>query len=191
VSNAFVIAFSIEPIVEIVENALAIGTPQGLPPGITVNFYNEQLLFSGTQTQLGEFEFSIPLLTDICGCETSLTYEGTFIIDSTIISVNLGNDTLVCATSFEIVPLEATQVAGLIWSTNETTATMNSSLQIEAAGCAFIDSITVTLVDNLALNLADNLVFCEDNLNFPYELDAGPNYQSYLWSNGSGNSKLH
>lgn len=187
---------AIEPIVEIVENVLSIGTSQGLPPGIVVDFNNEQLVFSGTPTQPGEFDFSIPLFTDICGCEISLTYDGTFIIDSTIISVNLGNDTLVCVTPFEIVPLEATQGAGLIWSTNETTPTItiNSSgtytLQIEAAGCTFSDSITVTLFDLLAVDLGENIVFCEDNINFPYVLDAGPNYQSYLWSDGSSSQTL-
>lgn len=187
---------AIEPIVEIVENVLSIGTPQGLPLGIVVEFNNEQLVFSGTPTQPGEFDFSIPLFTDICGCETSLTFDGAFIIDSTIISLNLGNDTLICATPFEIIPLEATQGASLIWSTNETTPTIiiNSSgtytLQIEAAGCTFSDSITVTLFDLLDVDLGDNIVFCEDNINFPYVLDAGPNYQSYLWSDGSSSQTL-
>lgn len=186
-----------DTIVEILDNVLSIGSIQGLPQGITVDFSNEQLVFSGTPTQSGVFEFTIPLFTDICGCETNLTYEGTFIIDS-IVSLDLGNDTTVCASAYEIIPVVATPGASYTWSTNETTPTItiNASgtyfLEIEVSGCTFTDSINVTLSDILAVDLGDSIVFCEgDSSNtFPLQLDAGPTYQSYLWSDGSTSQTL-
>jgi hypothetical protein len=58
-------------------NATGIGTPTGLPAGVTANWASNTITISGTPTASGTFNYSIPLVGN---CTTNVTASGTITV---------------------------------------------------------------------------------------------------------------
>jgi gliding motility-associated-like protein len=176
----------IEPIIEILENVLTIGVAQGLPPGIVVAFDNEELVFSGTPTQIGEFNFSIPLFTDICGCEDNLIYEGTFII-AVPQNINIIGDLGVCAGNTTDLTAGGL-IAGYQWSTGEQTQSITVGpgtfwlTSSDPNACFSSDTVSVFEFPNPVVSISGNTSVCEGNETI---LEANSGFITYQWTNGS------
>ena len=182
---------AIEPIISVLENVLAIGTPLGLPPGIVVAFNSQQLVFSGTPTQTGEFNFSIPLFTDICGCETALTYDGTFIIVASQ-NISIIGDLGVCVGN--TTDLTASNgFANYLWNTGEQTQSITVGagtywlISSDPNSCVISDTVSVTEFPNPVVSIAGNTFFCAGNAT---TLEANSGFVAYQWSNGSNEQSV-
>jgi len=109
------------------------------------------------------------------------------------ISVDLGNDTLVCASdSIEINA--GSGYASYLWNTGsiDSLITINSSgiYWVEVTnpfGCNATDSIQIDLYPAPDINLGNDTLICEGDY---LVLNAGGGYLSYLWSNGSMDSSI-
>ncbi len=76
--------------------ATGLGAANGLPDGVSVGFIGNDIVFSGTPTQLGSFEYSI-LLTGGCGNESAT---GTLVINEVAaVSNSMMNGQTVCVGS--------------------------------------------------------------------------------------------
>ncbi|MBK6339748.1 MAG: gliding motility-associated C-terminal domain-containing protein [Bacteroidetes bacterium] len=108
------------------------------------------------------------------------------IISTSGLSVNLGNDTSLCAGQ----TLTLTQnIAGVsyTWSdgTTNNSITVNTSgtywLEIQRSNCSFIDSINIDFAISPFVDLGSDTTICE-NEKIYYYLPAGE--YNYVWSNG-------
>ena len=93
------------PITHTVRNASGIGTATGLPSGISVTFdpINETLSLSGTPTQAGIFNYSIPIL----GCGPNQSATGTITVLSNSVSIETPTNQAICLTG-ALIPITYT-----------------------------------------------------------------------------------
>lgn len=70
------------PITHTTNNATGIGTPSGLPSGVTASWSADVITISGTPSVAGTFNYTIPLITD-CG---SLAATGTITVNQNTVS---------------------------------------------------------------------------------------------------------
>ncbi len=102
----------------------------------------------------------------------------------TPVSVNIGNDTAIC--NGDVIVLNAGTAASYLWSTGETTASINVStpgiysVTITNGTCSAADSIIVSQLTT-SVNLGNDIVTCESSSVF---LDAGTTGTLYYWSTG-------
>lgn len=102
------------------------------------------------------------------------------------VSVNLGPDTTVCASSFT---LDAGYPGGVyLWSSGQGTQTINVTTSgtysvslITSVGCSGSDQISVTLTPPPAYSLGNDTATCGNAV----VLDAGSGYTSYNWTTGA------
>lgn len=104
-------------------------------------------------------------------------------------TVDLGNDTTICTAS--VLTLDAGNAgSSYAWSTFEVNQTINVTTTgvyivdvTDANGCTGTDAISVTVADLLDPVIVSSgpLTFCDGD---SVTLDAGPDYDSYLWNNG-------
>lgn len=80
------------------------------------------------------------------------------------------------------------------WSSGENTFQINVTKAgsytvtvTDSKGCKGTSSATVNVSDAPKVNISGNAIFCEGSFT---DLDAGTGYKSYLWSNGSTESKI-
>ena len=151
--------------------ATGIGTPTGLPTGVTASWSANTLTVSGTPTQSGTFNYSIPL-TGGCG---TVNATGTIIvtIDNTVGNASGGNNRTVCInsamTTISRTTTGATGIGTAIglptgvsagWSGNTLTVsgtptqsgTFNYSIPL-TGGCGTVNAtgtITVTAVNTVS-----------------------------------------
>lgn len=83
------------------EGATGIGTPSGLPAGIVVSWENEVISISGTPTEVGTFEYSIPLLGGT-GTETAT---GTIVVNSLATATNANNNPILDINTEIVTPI--------------------------------------------------------------------------------------
>ena len=104
--------------------------------------------------------------------------------------VNLGSDiSNICEGTNQT--LDAGTFVSYIWSTNDTTQTININTSgvymvtaTDANGCQDDDDVSVNMWANPVVDLGPDTVVCGDIVPLTYELDAGTGFSSYLWSTG-------
>ncbi|KAB2913096.1 MAG: gliding motility-associated C-terminal domain-containing protein [Bacteroidetes bacterium] len=153
------------------------------PNGVTYKWFNESSAKSVTITQSGKYWVKV---NTPCGLITD-TINVTLIKDS-IAPIQLGNDTVICGTSYTLGTTSAPQV-NYLWNTGDTfsTLTINKTgmywLKAENACYKKADTINVEFVQDsvLSIDLGNDSLLCGSNL----MLDAGYFYKAkYLWSTG-------
>ncbi|MDP2387888.1 MAG: gliding motility-associated C-terminal domain-containing protein [Bacteroidota bacterium] len=124
------------------------------------------------------------ITTQLNGCNTSDTIH---IFPPSVISLDLGNDTVVC--SFPVTLNAANTTSSYLWSTNEVSPTIsvNSSgsywVTVSTNDCAYTDSdtISINLTSTGPLSTDNDTIICGDpitlSVNYPRATD-------YLWSTG-------
>ena len=107
--------------------------------------------------------------------------------------VDLGEDTFFCEGDTYIIDA-GEGYAEYIWNTGDTTQTIGVQTAGEywvnaknTTGCWGGDTIVLNAFEKPTINLGNDLEFCDGEL---YELDAGPGYESYLWSTGDETQTL-
>lgn len=120
------------------------------------------------------------------GCSTTDTIVVSY---STVLSLNLGNDTVLCDGS--ILPLSALQAgASYLWSDGSTNSGINITtsglhwVQVNSNNCIASDTIQVTFVAQPSVNLGNDTVLCSGQ---SLSLSAGQPGVSYSWQDGSTN----
>jgi uncharacterized repeat protein (TIGR01451 family) len=156
---------SMTPITHATTTATGIGTPTGLPAGVTASWSADVITISGTPTVSGTFNYSIPLITT-CGTEAA-----TGTITVTINSVSSPPPTFSCVnTALTPIILTTTLATGIgtptglpsgvsaSWSSNEITisgtptvaGTYNYSIPL-TGGCGTVNAtgtLTITSTAN-------------------------------------------
>lgn len=110
-------------------------------------------------------------------------------------TVDLGNDTSVCAASGDLILDAGNLGATFSWEPNsETTQTIavNTTGEYKVAvtdnGCSTRDSITVTVLGSVVLDLGNDTTLCSDL--GALTLDAAAGFTTYAWDNGSINQTI-
>ncbi|NBR13850.1 MAG: T9SS C-terminal target domain-containing protein, partial [Crocinitomicaceae bacterium] len=156
--------------------ATGIGTPTGLPAGVTASWNSNVITVSGTPTEAGTFNYSIPL-TGGCG---DVDATGTITVNP-LNTVTAGTTTTVCTgTALSPVITHTTTgatgistVSGLSaglsasWSANTitisgtpSTATSNYSIRL-AGGCGIVNATgTIIRTPNNTVAAASNQTLC-------------------------------
>lgn len=141
-------------------------------------FFNGELIPGENEptlevTEVGDYTAEV---TSDLGCLRSDTVS-VIIVDFT---VDLGDDTIVCEDTFEIIPtIEGINPADAtyLWSTGETTPTItvsengNYSVEVTFSDCVETDDINLTFAQQPLVDLGGNVFFCDELL---VTLDATP-----------------
>lgn len=141
-------------------------------------FFNGELIPGENEptlevTEVGDYTAEV---TSDLGCLRSDTVS-VIIVDFT---VDLGDDTIVCEDTFEIIPtIEGINPADAtyLWSTGETTPTItvsengNYSVEVTFSDCVETDDINLTFAPQPLVDLGGNVFFCDELL---VTLDATP-----------------
>lgn len=164
----------LSPIIHTTTGATGIGTPIGLPSGVSASFSNNTITISGAPTTAGTFNYSIPL-TGGCGTfyatgtitvaghfPTSISADGTISTATTITNGNAIqlqlNGTFNAQPNIQWTPalgISSTTVANpLVYPSSTTTYTASF---INSNGCPQSTSITINVtpqpnIGNLSLN---------------------------------------
>jgi uncharacterized repeat protein (TIGR01451 family) len=99
---------AITPISHSTIGAIGIGTPTGLPTGVSASWNADVLTISGTPTVSGIFGYSIPLITD-CGLEVAT---GTITVNQNTVA-NAATTTLCVNTALTPINLATTGATGI------------------------------------------------------------------------------
>lgn len=107
-------------------------------------------------------------------------------------SISLGNDITACDTA--VIQLDAgVSGASYLWSTNETSQTINVTssgiyyVDVSSSGCTLTDTIEVTLISFPAVNLGNDTTLCPGNT---ITLDGGNPGASYNWSTSQTSQQI-
>ena len=127
-------------------------------------------------------------ITNVCGTDK----DSIFVKASTLPTLELGNDTIVCNANYPILRASFPE-SNTLWSTNEITP----NIQVKDSGkfiasitnyCGSVkDSIHVKNQYTPKLNLGTDFTICAP---FTYTLKASFPYSSYAWNNGSSKDSL-
>ncbi|MFN4233284.1 MAG: gliding motility-associated C-terminal domain-containing protein [Bacteroidia bacterium] len=168
--------------------ATGIGTPSGLPSGVTATWNANTITLSGTPTTTGTFNYSIPL-TGGCG---TVSATGTIIVNPSPIPIITG-DTVIC--SGQTAQLTTGNFTSYNWSNGGSTQTITVSptanttyylLVTDANGCIGGDSIDVLVnpLPNVTINGITSI--CEGQSTTLTATGGG----AYLWSTGDNTSSI-
>lgn len=144
---------------------------------------------------LGMGNYTVSLM-DANGCMTSGM---TTVTEPVQVTVNLGGDVTLC--DGESVSLSAgTGLTSYAWSTGETTETVNVSsaslgsgvttvsvMVADGSGCMGADSIEVTVGVPVSTAILGTEKLCNYEIG---DLDAGPGFSTYTWSNSSSSQLI-
>lgn len=153
------------------------------PSGVIYKWFNESSARSITITQSGKYWIKAQT-----PCGTITDTINIILIKDSIAPIRLGNDTVICGTSYTVGTSWAPQVSYL-WNTGDTipALTINKTglywLKAENACYKKVDSIHVEFVQDsvFSIDLGNDSLLCGSNLT----LDAGYFYKAkYLWSTG-------
>ncbi len=145
------------------------------------NLFNPQHSFSDT----GNYIVSLIIFYNKCYFDTIQH----IITTTSVISLNLGNDTSICSGN-QISFDAGTGYSSYLWNTGNTSSSINATNSgmysvtvTNSSGCTGIDSINL-YIQNPSVNLGNDFVLCYGQ---PLTLDAGSGFSSYLWQDGSTN----
>ena len=131
--------------------------------------------------------------------KVSVNYQGCILKDSVVIShrpiphVDLGKDTQICSGNW--LTLQAKSLGNVKWrwqdeSTSKSILVNKSGLywlQLDSNGCSSRDSIKINVLPSPLINLGGTQRYCKgDSL----LIDLGSNADTYLWYNGSSDSRI-
>ncbi|MEI6852196.1 MAG: gliding motility-associated C-terminal domain-containing protein, partial [Bacteroidota bacterium] len=120
------------------------------------------------------------------------TNSDTIQIDFHSLSVNIGNDTVICGASSYTLHA-GNPGSTYLWSTGATTSSVTVNLSgyywvsVTNAGCSGIDTIHISLSQPPIVNLGNDTVVCSGN---PFNLNAAIPGGTYLWSTGATTSNI-
>ncbi len=110
-------------------------------------------------------------------------------IDNTPLSLDLGNDTILC--SYDSIVLDAGNPGAIyLWSTgdNTQTITVNTTgiFSVSVMNCSdtVTDSVTIIIIDTIQVNLGNDTTLCQGETLL---LDITTPYTTYLWQDNSTN----
>jgi hypothetical protein len=172
---------------------ICIGENLVLDAGTGYSVYNWSNNTNGQTTTVNSAGTYNVIVTTAEGC--SGTSAAVQVVVNDLPVVDLGNDTTICTAS--VLNIDAGNPgASYAWSTLEVTQSINVTATgvyivdvTDANGCVGSDAISVTVADLLDPVIVSNgpLSFCDGD---SITLDAGAGYDTYLWSDGSGNQTL-
>ncbi|MFA4851831.1 MAG: gliding motility-associated C-terminal domain-containing protein [Bacteroidales bacterium] len=142
------------------------------------NALNPQHTFSGTNN----FNVTLIIYTE---CYND-TIQHLVNVTTSVVPVNLGNDTTICNSS-SLALNAGNPVSSYLWSTGDTTQIISVSLtgsywvSIINSGCTGSDTIDITFASPLIVSLGNDTTLCSGN---SLILNAGNPVSSYLWSTG-------
>jgi gliding motility-associated-like protein len=165
--------------------ATGIGTPTGLPSGVSASFSGGIITISGTPTVVGIYNYTIPL-TGGCG---SVNATGTITVNSLpTIGTNSSPGTTVC--SGTSVTLSGTGATSYSWSggVSDGVSFVPSSTQTytvtgtDVNGCTNTNSVTITVnsLPNVGYNVSPNTSVCSGTS----VTLSGTGASNYSWSGG-------
>jgi PKD repeat protein len=136
--------------------------------------------------------FTVKLTVTTTGNLTNTRSKSIFITNGTAPAVNIGNDSTVCQNAgFSLDAANAG--ATYLWSTNQTTQTIAISktgtywVTVNKNGCIGKDTAVITVKSSPVVNLGKDTSICTGT---SWQLDAGNQATSFLWSNGAVASKI-
>lgn len=179
------------------------------PAGAIVDLGNDTLICTGDTLVLAPGAFTTYLWSDTSAADTlAITTAGQyavtvtngcgFAIDTIEVTLaplptpDLGNDSTVCAGG-SVVFTPGTY-PGYVWQDNSTNPTFSASVtgQISVTvtdtnGCQAADTALLTVNPLPVVNITGNLSACAGDST---QLDAGPGFTAYNWSNGGTNQTI-
>ncbi|MDF2437915.1 MAG: hypothetical protein K0Q95_2291 [Bacteroidota bacterium] len=162
-------------------------------PGLSYLWSTSESTQSINITGTGNYYVTV---TNEFGCSVTDTINIT--VNPAIISVDLGTDTTVALCQGSIILDAMNQGLNYLWSTNETSQTINVSSTgvyhvtvTDNTGCTGSDTISVIVIPGiLTVDIGNDTSFMNCQAP-PFILDAGNQGATYLWSNGTTGQTLN
>ncbi len=166
-------------------------TSLGASEGLASYFWSNGETFQDIEVNTpGVYSVTV---SDDSGC----TNEAFIQVEQEVVTIDLGDNLAFCEGSNESIVLDAGNgFSNYFWSDQSTEQTLsiiepgNYSVQvINENGCFAIDSVEVTSIPNPQTSISGDNTLCQFGITQSI-LDAGDNFQSYLWSNGETNQMI-
>jgi hypothetical protein len=180
-----------------------IDTPTGLPAGVTATWNNNVITISGTPTESGTFNYSIPLL----GCGNVIATGEIVVLDNSFVSAPSATPSL-CVnsvlTDITHTTVLATGIGTPIDLPNGVTASWNNdvitisgtptasgvySYTIPVFGCGTADATGIITVEDsvdAAGIISGNSIVCQGETNVIYTVPSIANATNYIWNLPTG-----
>jgi hypothetical protein len=180
-----------------------IDTPTGLPAGVTATWNNNVITISGTPTESGTFNYSIPLL----GCGNVIATGEIVVLDNSFVSAPSATPSL-CVnsvlTDITHTTVLATGIGTPIDLPNGVTASWNNDVitisgtptasgvyryTIPVFGCGTADATGIITVEDsvdAAGIISGNNIVCQGETNVIYTVPSIANATNYIWNLPTG-----
>lgn len=188
--------------------ATGIGSPIGLPAGVTANWASDIITISGTPTDSGTFNYSIPL-TGGCG---SINATGTIIVEGTVAAAGtiFGSSTACQSETGVVYSVPAiANATGYIWTlpagafitsglnTNSITVDFSAAassgditvLGTNSCGSGIISAnhhVTISPLPDAAGAISGASTICQGQSGVVYSVPAIANADDYIWNLPAG-----
>ncbi|WP_396182070.1 PKD-like domain-containing protein, partial [Flavobacterium sp.] len=196
------------PITHTTTGATGIGTPTGLPAGVTASWVADTITIIGTPTVTGTFNYIIPL-TGGCG---TVNATGTITVNPIPTNISITGTTTTCAGIPVNVTLTATPGTQLTWSGTPGTITIGASgsnvvsvspsvttlyeiFSADLSGCAIpvtgqIATVTVSATPQFINQIADDEICNGGTLNIASLLTSTVAGADFIWSATTSNINM-
>ncbi|MBP6126796.1 MAG: T9SS type B sorting domain-containing protein [Flavobacterium sp.] len=196
------------PITHTTTGATNIGTPTGLPAGVTASWVADTITIIGTPTGTGVFNYTIPL-TGGCG---TVNATGTITVNPVPTNIGITGTTTTCAGIPVNVTLTATPGTQLTWSGTPSTITIGASgsnvisvspaatttyeiFSADLNGCAIpvtgqIATVTVSATPQFINQIADIEICNGGTLNIASQLTSTVAGADFIWSATTSNVNM-
>jgi hypothetical protein len=180
-----------------------IDTPTGLPAGVTATWNNNVITISGTPTESGTFNYSIPLL----GCGNVIATGEIVVLDNSFVSAPSATPSLCVNSILTDITHTTTLATGIgtpIDLPNGVTASWNNdvitisgtptvsgvySYTIPVFGCGTADATGIITVEDsvdAAGIISGNSIVCQGETNVIYTVPSIENATNYIWNLPTG-----
>ena len=196
------------PITLTTTGATGIGTPTGLPTGVTALWVADTITLSGTPSTIGVFTYTIPLTG---GCST-VNATGTITVNPAPTNISITGTTTTCAGIPVNVTLTATPGTQLTWNGTPSTITIGASgsnvisvspavttayeiFSADLNGCAIpvtgqIATVTVSATPQFITQIADDVICNGGTLNIASLLTSTVTGANFIWSATTSNINM-
>jgi gliding motility-associated-like protein len=198
----------LSPITHTTTGATGIGTPTGLPAGVTATWAADTITISGTPTTIGTFNYTIAL-TGGCSAVNAI---GTITVNPAPTNISITGTTTTCAGIPVNVTLTATPGTQLTWSGTPSVITIGASgsnvvsvspavttayeiFSADLNGCAIpvtgqIATVTVSATPQFITQIADDVICNGGTLNIASLLTSTVTGANFIWSATTSNINM-